>query len=123
MAKTLFILNDPPYGTERSYNGLRLAGALSTREGEQVKVFLIGDAAGCAKKDQKVPQGYYNTEVMLRRVGRLGGEIGVCATCMDARGITGRRVDGPHPPQVARGVDDLGAVGGPHPGVLVPWCT
>jgi uncharacterized protein involved in oxidation of intracellular sulfur len=27
--RTLFILNDPPYGTERSYNGLRLAGALS----------------------------------------------------------------------------------------------
>ena len=33
MANTLFILNDPPYGTERSYNGLRLAGSLSTREG------------------------------------------------------------------------------------------
>ena len=25
MPKTLFILNDPPYGTERSYNALRLA--------------------------------------------------------------------------------------------------
>ena len=25
--KTLLILNDPAYGTERSYNGLRLAGA------------------------------------------------------------------------------------------------
>ncbi|OFW39428.1 MAG: hypothetical protein A3J29_20685 [Acidobacteria bacterium RIFCSPLOWO2_12_FULL_67_14b] len=87
MAKTLFILNDPPYGTERSYNALRLAGSLAKREGEQVKVFLLGDAAGCAKKDQKVPQGYYNAEVMLRNVGRLGGEIGVCATCMDARGI------------------------------------
>ena len=87
MAKTLFILNDPPYGTERSYNALRLAGSLSKRESEQVRVFLIGDAAGCAKKDQKVPQGYYNAEVMLRNVGRHGGEIGVCATCMDARGI------------------------------------
>ena len=31
MAKTLFILNDPPYGTERSYNALRLAGSLSAR--------------------------------------------------------------------------------------------
>ena len=87
MPKTLFILNDPPYGTERSYNALRLAGSLSKRDGEEVKVFLIGDAASCAKKDQKVPQGYYNTEVMLRNVGRHGGEIGVCATCMDARGI------------------------------------
>jgi uncharacterized protein involved in oxidation of intracellular sulfur len=26
--KTLFILNDPPYGTKRVYNGLRLAHAL-----------------------------------------------------------------------------------------------
>ena len=87
MSKTLLILNDPPYGTERSYNGLRLAGSLSKRESEEVKVFLIGDAAGCAKKDQKVPQGYYNVEVMLRNVGRHGAEVGVCATCMDARGI------------------------------------
>jgi uncharacterized protein involved in oxidation of intracellular sulfur len=55
MAKTLFILNDAPYGTERSYNA--------------------------------VPSGYYNIEVMLRTVGRHGGDIGVCGTCMDARGI------------------------------------
>lgn len=40
MAKTLFILNDPPYGTERNYNALRLAGSLAKREGEQVKGFL-----------------------------------------------------------------------------------
>jgi uncharacterized protein involved in oxidation of intracellular sulfur len=88
MAKTLFILNDAPYGTERSYNALRLAGSLTKREGEQVKVFLMGDAASCAKKGQKVPQGYYNAELMLRNVGRHGGEIGVCATCMDARALT-----------------------------------
>jgi uncharacterized protein involved in oxidation of intracellular sulfur len=88
MAKTVFILNDPPYGTERSYNALRLAGSLSKRDGEEVKVFLMGDAAGCAKKNQRVPQGYYNTEVMVKNVGRHGGEIGVCTTCMDARGMT-----------------------------------
>ena len=87
MPKTLFILNDPPYGTERSYNALRLAGSLSKREGEDVKVFLIGDAASCAKKNQKVPQGYYNVEVMLRSVAKRGGEVGVCGTCMDARGM------------------------------------
>ena len=86
MATTLFILNDPPYGTERSYNALRLAGALSKREGEDIKVFLMGDAAGCAKSNQKVPQGY-NLEVMLRHVGRHGGEIGVCGSCMDAGGM------------------------------------
>lgn len=88
MSETLFVLNDPPYGTERSYNGLRLAGSLAKREGETVRVFLMGDAAACAKGGQKVPQGYYNLELMLRSVGRRGGEIGVCGTCMDARGIT-----------------------------------
>ncbi|MBI4486079.1 MAG: DsrE family protein [Acidobacteria bacterium] len=87
MAKTLFILNDPPYGTERNYNALRLAGSLAKREGEQVKVFLIGDAASAGKTGQKVPQGYYNVDVMLHSVARHGGEVGVCGMCMDARGI------------------------------------
>jgi uncharacterized protein involved in oxidation of intracellular sulfur len=97
MAKTLFILNDPPYGTERNYNALRLAGSLARREGEQVKVFLMGDAAGAAKKGQKLPQGYYNTEVMLRSVAKRGGEIGVCGTCMDARGLAdGELADATH---------------------------
>ena len=36
MSRTLLILNDPPYGTERSYNGLRLAGSLAKREGQAV---------------------------------------------------------------------------------------
>lgn len=47
--KTLFIVNDPPYGSE---------------------------------------QGFYNIEVMLGAVTRRGGEVGVCGTCMDARGIS-----------------------------------
>ena len=85
--KNLFILNDPPYGTERSYNGLRLAGSLAKVEGEEVKIFLIGDAASCAKAGQKVPNGYYNLEVMLKGTVRRNSEVGVCGTCMDARGI------------------------------------
>jgi uncharacterized protein involved in oxidation of intracellular sulfur len=88
MSQTLFILNDAPYGTERSYNALRLAGALVKREGEAVKIFLIGDAAACAKAHQKVPAGYYNIETMLHACARHGAEIGVCGSCMDARGIT-----------------------------------
>lgn len=87
VATTLFILNGAPYGTEQSYNGLRLAGAIAKREGEKVQVFLMGDAVACAKKDQKVPQGYYNAEVMLGAVARRDGEVSVCGTCIDARGI------------------------------------
>jgi len=85
--KTLFILNDAPYGSERTYNGLRLAGAISKQEGNTVRVFLIGDAASSAHRNQKVPQGFYNIEVMLGNVIRHGGEVGTCGTCMDARGL------------------------------------
>lgn len=88
MARTLFLLNDPPYGTERSYNALRLAGSLAKRDGEEVRIFLMGDAAACAKSGQKVPSGYYNLETMLKSPINRGAEVGVCGTCMDARGIT-----------------------------------
>ncbi len=85
--KNLFILNDPPYGSERSYNALRLARNLLAREAGEVRVFLMGDAAACAKSGQKVPQGYYNVGDMLGAVARRGGKVGVCGTCMDARGM------------------------------------
>jgi uncharacterized protein involved in oxidation of intracellular sulfur len=50
-------------------------------------VFLIGDGAACAHQHQKVPQGCYNIEIMLKTVIRHGGQVGVCGSCMDARGI------------------------------------
>jgi sulfur relay (sulfurtransferase) complex TusBCD TusD component (DsrE family) len=40
--KALFILNDPPYGTERSFNGLRLAKALQGK-GAEVTLFLMAE--------------------------------------------------------------------------------
>ncbi len=82
---TLFILNDPPYGTERSYNALRLARALGKTEGHSVRVFLMGDAVACAKAGQKVPPGYYNAGDMVRMAG---AQVGLCGTCMDARGLS-----------------------------------
>lgn len=83
---SLIIINDPPYGTERLYNGLRLAHALIKREVE-VTVFLMGDAVSGAKRGQKTPDGYYNAERMVRRVATKGRVL-LCGTCMDARGIT-----------------------------------
>jgi len=84
----LFIFNAAPYGDERCYNGLRLAGALAKKEGVEVRAFLMGDAAAMAKSEQKVPQGYYNVQTMLHQVAMHGEErVGICGTCMDARGI------------------------------------
>ena len=87
MSDMLVVLNDPPYGTERSYNGLRLANSLAKRDGQEVRVFLMADAASCAKRGQTVPKGYYNIETMLKSLALHKGEIGVCGSCMDARGI------------------------------------
>ncbi len=84
----LLILNDPPYGTERCYNGLRLALALAKSDpAASVTVFLMADAVAAAKSGQKTPDGYYNIERMLKGVIAGKGQVLLCGTCMEARGI------------------------------------
>lgn len=84
----LIILNDPPYGTERTYNGLRLALSLSQKADDAaVTVFLMGDAASAAKRGQRTANGYYNLERMLRGILNRQGRVLLCGSCMDARGI------------------------------------
>jgi uncharacterized protein involved in oxidation of intracellular sulfur len=87
--KTLVVINDPPYGTERVYNALRRAPALRTRDAAtQITIFLMTDAVLAAKAQQKTPDGYYNVERMLRRVLGSNGSVRLCGTCRDARGIS-----------------------------------
>ena len=67
--KILMILNDPPYGTERCYNGLRLAnGIIKKNDAVDLNVFLMADAVLCAKAGQKTPDGFYNIERMLEPI-------------------------------------------------------
>jgi uncharacterized protein involved in oxidation of intracellular sulfur len=84
----LLILNDAPYGSERSYNGLRLALALAKVDGTSVRVFLMADAVACAKPGQATPDGYYNIGRMVKGLTTRGVEVGTCGSCMDARGFT-----------------------------------
>ncbi|SMF26755.1 uncharacterized protein involved in oxidation of intracellular sulfur [Tistlia consotensis] len=86
--RTLFIVNDPPYGSERCYNALRLAHALFKNDPDgKVTVFLMADAVLAAKAGQKTPNGYYNVERMVKHVVTGKGRVLLCGTCMDARGI------------------------------------
>ena len=86
--QTLIIVNDPPYGTERLYNALRLAQALIEWDNmSDVVVFLMADAVLAAKAHQKTPDGYYNLERMLGRLVTKGRVL-LCGACMDARGVT-----------------------------------
>jgi len=94
--KVLFILNDPPYGTERSYNALRLANALADADTAiEITIFLTADAVACAKKGQKTPEGSRNLERMLRRFVGGNHQLLVLGQCMDARGQSGAElIDG-----------------------------
>lgn len=85
--RALIIVNDAPYGSERTYNALRLAGTLLTVEPElELALFLLGDAVACAKRGQTTPQGYYNVERMLVPIQRKGLVL-ACETCLAARGL------------------------------------
>jgi uncharacterized protein involved in oxidation of intracellular sulfur len=84
----LVVLQGPAYGDERSYNGLRLAGSLAKRDDVNVRIFCFGDAVTCALGGQNVPDGYYHLDRMLTVAAHQGAEIGLCGTCMDARGVT-----------------------------------
>ncbi|MHB0952781.1 MAG: DsrE/DsrF/TusD sulfur relay family protein [Allorhizobium sp.] len=87
-AKTLIIINDPPYGTERCYNALRLAIALPKADPSiELTIFLMADAVTAGKAGQKTPDGYYSIERMLKRVLANKGSVLMCGTCMDARGM------------------------------------
>jgi uncharacterized protein involved in oxidation of intracellular sulfur len=85
----LLILNEPPYGSERCYNAMRLALALTKSVPvTDVTVFLLADAVFAAKTGQKTPDGYYNVERMLKGIVGGKGQILLCGTCMDARGLS-----------------------------------
>ncbi len=87
--RALFIINGPPYGSERVYNALRVAHALVKKDpATEIAIFLMADAVLAAKAGQKTPDGYYNVERMLKRVLAGHGRVLLCGTCMDARGLT-----------------------------------
>lgn len=88
--QVLIVINDAPYGTEKAYNGLRLAMALQREhEGVEVRIFLLGDAVACALVGQSTAQGYYNIQRMTKAVISKGAHVRACGSCAEARGLTG----------------------------------
>ena len=86
--KTLIIINDAPYGTEKAYNALRLAMQIQKDYVlSELAVFLMADAVTCALPNQNTPNGYYNIERMLQSVMSKNGKVKICTTCADSRGI------------------------------------
>jgi len=100
--KYLFILNDSPYGSQRTYNALRLARSLATSNSE-VSIFLLGDGVVSSLRRLSPADASYNVQEMLKMLGP-GVPIGACRTCLEARGIDDQSlVDGVQ----RRTLDDL----------------
>ncbi|MBI5410542.1 MAG: DsrE family protein [Nitrospirae bacterium] len=86
--KILLILNDAPYGSEKVYNALRLAMKLQQEHpNAEVRIFLMADAVTAALPNQTTPQGYYNIERMFKAVIAKGGQVKICGTCAEGRGL------------------------------------
>jgi uncharacterized protein involved in oxidation of intracellular sulfur len=86
--KILLIVNGPAYGSDETFNSLRLAVALAKRDDVQPRVFLMGDAVTCAVAGQKTPDGYYTLDRTLKSFARHRGQLACCSMCLDARGLT-----------------------------------
>jgi uncharacterized protein involved in oxidation of intracellular sulfur len=74
-----FIISDPPYGTRRLYNALRLAQALC-KVNADVTVFFMADAVIAARQAQTAPA--------RRRNARRQQGPGVLTMNRDRRGAT-----------------------------------
>ena len=74
MEKLTIILNDAPYGTEKTYNALRYASAL-VASGVSLKLFLLADGVLAGKSGQKTPTGYYNAADMLEELIAKGVKV------------------------------------------------
>lgn len=86
--KELIVIHDAPYGNEKAYNALRHAMMVQKEHPDvAVRIFLMADSVSCAIKNQITPNGYYNIERMLKSVLLNKGEIKLCGTCLDARGL------------------------------------
>ncbi|UCD74873.1 MAG: DsrE family protein [Phycisphaerales bacterium] len=83
----LMIIHDPPYGSEKPFEAIRLADALLKVESDlEITVYLTADGVLCAKAGQKTPDGYYNIERILKPILRRGSVM-ACRTCLEARGL------------------------------------
>jgi uncharacterized protein involved in oxidation of intracellular sulfur len=89
----LFVLHDPPYGTEPTYNGIRSARQLLEADpANRVRMFNFADAVISVTAGQKVPDGHYNVAKMTSTPADRGGVIGNCGAFMDARGMSDQQL-------------------------------
>ncbi len=87
--KILFLLNDAPYGSDKNYNALRTAMQLQKQDKSILLwIYLMSDSVNGALIGQKEKTGHYNIGEMLSNIMKQGGEVKLCTSCAESRGVT-----------------------------------
>ena len=87
--KILFLLNDAPYGSDKNYNALRTAIQLQKQDSNiKICVYLMSDSVTGALPGQKKKTGQYNIGEMLANIIHHGGEVKLCTSCAESRGVS-----------------------------------
>ena len=82
--KLSVVISERPYLNDNAWNALRLAQT-ALDEGNQVNVFLLGDAVYIARKDQRPQADQPNLEEIVLALVAGGTDVRVCTTCINAR--------------------------------------
>ena len=87
MVTFTIIINEAPYGKERSLSALRFAWTCDL-EGHKVRIWLFENGVYIAKKGQKPAQGINNYGQTLEELIKGGVEVKACIVCIEARGLS-----------------------------------
>ena len=82
--KLTVVISERPYLNDNAWNALRLAQT-ALDAGNQVNVFLLGDAVYIARKDQSPDADQPNLEEIVLGLVAGGSDVRVCGTCINAR--------------------------------------
>ena len=78
------VISERPYINDNAWNALRLAQT-ALAAGNQVNVFLLGDAVYIVRKDQSPGPDRANLEEIVLGLVAGGADVRVCTTCIHAR--------------------------------------
>lgn len=89
--QVLIIINESPLANEKAYNALRI-GIQLQKDGHTVKIYMIADGVYCGMANTKVPTGAYHILSMVEDITKNGGEIKMCTSCGNARGLADNKM-------------------------------
>ena len=82
--KLTVVISEKPYLNDNAWNALRLAQT-ALDAGDQVNLFLLGDAVYIARKDQSPDSDQPNLEEIVSALIDGGADVRLCTTCINAR--------------------------------------